>query len=79
MSEISISDSISEDRLKRPISPFLEVGLEEFFKSNMQNSIEKFNPSCTRRGGWDDPQRFFEDNSAHNEPKQAKFLPIQVQ
>ena len=34
--EISRStDSISKDRLKRPISPLLEVGVKKFFDSHM--------------------------------------------
>ena len=38
----------------------------------------RVNPSCTKGGlGWP-PQRFFEDNSAQNEPKLAIFLLIQV-
>ena len=39
-----------------------------------------FNPSCTKGGGggWDNSQRFFEDNSAQNESKLANFLLIQV-
>ena len=40
--------------------------------------IPNFNPSCTK--GWVGmtPQRFFKDNSAQNDPKLAKLLPIQV-
>ena len=30
-----IDDSIIKDRLKRPISPFLEVGFQKFFDSHL--------------------------------------------
>ena len=37
MSKISRSaeTTLSKDRLKQPISPFLEVGFEKFFDSHM--------------------------------------------
>ena len=39
----ALNDPISKDRLKRPISPLLEVGFENFFNSHMQNYIGKLN------------------------------------
>ena len=33
--------TISKDRLKRPISPFLEVSFKKFFDSHLQNYIGK--------------------------------------
>ena len=30
-----LNDSFSKDRLKRPISPFLEMGFETFFDSHL--------------------------------------------
>ena len=35
------NDSISKDRLKRPISSSLEVGYKKFFDSHMYNYIGK--------------------------------------
>ena len=35
------NDSVSKDRLKRPISPFLEVVFENFFDSHLKNYIGK--------------------------------------
>ena len=35
------NNSISKDRLKRPMSPFLEVGVQKFFDSHMKNYIGK--------------------------------------
>ena len=32
--KVSENDSKSRDRLKRPISPFLEVGFEKYFDSH---------------------------------------------
>ena len=34
----------------------------------------KVNPSCTREGGWDEPQKFFKLNSAYNQPKANQIL-----
>ena len=39
--KVSLNDFISRYRLKRPISPFLEVGFEKFFGSHMQKYIAK--------------------------------------
>ena len=39
--KVSQKESISKDRLKRLISPFLEVGFEKFFDSHMKNYIGK--------------------------------------
>ena len=36
-----LNDSISKDRLKRPVSPFLEVGFEKFFDSQLWNYTGK--------------------------------------
>ena len=36
-----LNDSFSKDRLQRPISPFLEVGLEKFFDSHLWHNIGK--------------------------------------
>ena len=33
--KVSQNDSISKDRLKQPISPFLEVGFETFFDNHL--------------------------------------------
>ena len=43
MSEISrvSKTTIRKDLLKRPISPFLEVGFKKFFDSHMQNYVAK--------------------------------------
>ena len=38
---IKWNDAISKDRLKRPISPFLEVGFGNFFDSRLYNYIGK--------------------------------------
>ena len=37
--KVSWNDSISKDRLKRIISPFLEVGFEKFVHTDMYNYI----------------------------------------
>ena len=39
--KVTWNDSISKDRLKRPVSPFLEVVYEKFFDSHLKNYIGK--------------------------------------
>ena len=36
-----LNDSISKDQLKRPISPFLELGFKSFIDSDMLNNRGK--------------------------------------